>query len=127
MNLDEFFDLLPEQTGERANAEFYLATMTSGSAAGLKIQIDGDSEGSEKSYKILKTGGEPPRSGDRVLVVKMSGTYIVLGKIGLPSNWWTMSTLNISSTSTTTQQIVNKINSIINMLINVGICKDGNS
>lgn len=107
------------------NAEFYLATVTWGSASdGLQIRLDGDTSGSTKYYKLLQTGREPPNTNDRVLVLKISGTYIVLGKIGLPSNWWTQTTL---STSATQAQIISKINNIINMLINVGICRNGNS
>lgn len=121
--MDEFEDVIIEQN--KPNAEFYLATMTGGtSTTGLKIKLDGDSNSSEKSYKMLKTGGEPPRTGDRVLVMKLSGTYVVLGKVGMPSSWWTQTTL---ATTATQSQIISKLNSVINMLINVGICKNGNS
>ena len=125
--MDEIFDFdaVPETLGKTSGAEFYLATMTGGSnSTGIKIRLDGDSSGSTKAFKILQTGREPPRTGDRVLVIKLSGTYVVLGKIGLPSSGWKQTEL---ATGATTTQITSKVNSIINMLINVGICRDGNS
>ena len=122
--MNEFFQS-EELDRALSSAEFYLATVTWGdSSEGLQIKLDGDSSGSTKYYKILQTGREPPSVNDRVLVIKLSGTYVVLGKIGLPPNWWTQTTL---STSATQAQIISKINNIINMLINVGICRNGNS
>lgn len=122
--MDEFFQS-EELDRTFANAEFYLATVTWGdSSEGLQIKLDGETSGSTKYYKILQTGREPPTVNDRVLVMKLSGTYVVLGKIGLPSNWWRQSTL---STSATQAQIISKVNSLINMLINVGICRSENS
>lgn len=106
-----------------SKAEFYLATMTAGAKdVGLKIRLDGDSNGSTKSYKILLTGREPPRNGDRVLVIKLSGTYVVLGKVGMPASWWTQTQL---STSATQSQIITKVNSLVKMLIDVGVCRSG--
>ena len=123
MNEIEELEFIQETAKRASNAEFYLATMTGGKASeGLKIKLDGDSSGSTKSYKILQTGREPPRTGDRVLVIKLSGTYVVLGKIGQPSSWWSQTTLQ---TTATQAQIITKVNSIINMLINTGICRSG--
>lgn len=121
--MDELEDVVVEQS--KPAVEFYLATITTGNSSyGLKIKLDGDSNGSEKFYKLLQTGREPPTTNDRVLVMKISGTYVVLGKIGLPSNWWTQTTLPTNATQT---QIITKVNSLINMLVNVGICRNGNS
>lgn len=56
---------------------FFLATVSSVTSRGVLIQLDGESAPMEKPYKRIYT----VRSGDRVLVVKMSGTYIVIGPL----------------------------------------------
>lgn len=57
-----------------------LATISTVSPSGITLRFDGQSEASQKLYKRLITGATLS-SGDRVLVVKMAGTYVVLGKI----------------------------------------------
>lgn len=57
-----------------------LATVGSVSSSGITLRFSGQSEASEKKYKRLMTG-QTLYAGDRVLVVKLSGTYVVLGKI----------------------------------------------
>lgn len=57
-----------------------LATIASVSSSGITLKFAGQSEANQKLYKRLITG-QALYSGDRVLVVKMSGTYVVLGKI----------------------------------------------
>lgn len=68
-------------TGEKnitsGAAEFYLATVIQVTTTGIRIQLDGDSQALEKSYRRIYT----VRTGDRVLVLKMSGTYIVIGPL----------------------------------------------
>lgn len=59
------------------SAEFYLATVTAVTSSGINIQLDGESQAMEKPYKRIYT----VRTGNRVLVLKMSGTYIVLGPL----------------------------------------------
>lgn len=61
-------------------AELYLATVVSySSSTGVKIRLDGEETGMEKSYKRLY--GTSYSAGQRVLVAKMSGTYIVIGRL----------------------------------------------
>ena len=104
-----------------ANCELLLATMSSGTKdVGLKLIIDGQDSATTKSFKLLLTGREPPRGGDRVLVLKISGTYIVLGKVGYPSSWWHTSNL---STSATQSDIISKVNAILNCMFDTGILK----
>lgn len=68
------------------NAEFLLGTVTAVSNAnGIRIQIDGQDEPMTKYYKMMLTGADAPSVDDRVVVMKQSGTYIILGKIGTPS------------------------------------------
>ena len=68
------------------NAEFLLGTVTEiSSANGIRIQIDGQDEPMTKYYKMMLTGADAPSVDDRVVVMKQSGTYIILGKMGTPN------------------------------------------
>ena len=103
-------------------AEFYLATVSEGTAGeGIKIILDGQDSAMAKPYKILVTGKSPPRSGERVLVVKISGTYIVLGAVTLPGSWWNCAPL---SNSATLANVITRINSIGSMFADTGIAKN---
>lgn len=73
--------------GERLKAknrggEIFLATVATVSSGGVTLLFDGQETASTKKYKIL-LNGTPLEAGDRVAVVKYSGTYLVLGVIGL--------------------------------------------
>lgn len=84
--MDEF--LLEKETGAGSgdhSAEFYLATVTAWSSAdGVAIRLDGQDAAMTKRYKTV-LACMPPAVGDRVVVMKLSGTYVVLGKIGKPN------------------------------------------
>ena len=56
-----------------------LATVTS-TSGGISIQFDGETSASAKKYKRLASYSSPAVN-DRVLLVNVGGTYIVLGKI----------------------------------------------
>ena len=58
-------------------AEFYLATVVQVATTGIRIQLDGQSQALEKPYRRIYT----VRTGDRVLVLKMNGTFIVIGPL----------------------------------------------
>ena len=58
-------------------AEFYLASVSQVTNSGIKIQLDGTDAPMEKPYKRIYT----VRTNDRVLVLKMNGTFIVLGPL----------------------------------------------
>lgn len=61
-------------------AEFFLATVVSySSSTGVKIRLDGQEEAMAKSYKRLY--GTTYSAGQRALVIKLSGTYIVIGRL----------------------------------------------
>lgn len=47
----------------------------------VTLLLDGTDEPTQKYYKVL-TGAWPLAPDDRVIVLKMSGTYVVVGKIG---------------------------------------------
>lgn len=59
-------------------AEFVLATVTS-TEGGLFLHFAEAAEASPKSYKRLASYS--PAVSDRVLVAKISGTYVVLGEV----------------------------------------------
>lgn len=68
------------------SAEFILGTVTEVSQTnGIRIQLDGQNAAMSKYYKMLNTGADAPGTGDRVVVMKHSGTYVVMGKIGTPN------------------------------------------
>lgn len=64
-------------------SDFAIATVKSVTAAGTTLQLDGQAEASTKRYKQLKTGNTI-KIGDRVLVLSISGTYLIIGTIGTP-------------------------------------------
>lgn len=62
------------------DAEMVIATVVTRTAAGVTIRLDGENEALQKRYKVI-SNGVTLAAGNRVLAVKMSGTYIVIGKI----------------------------------------------
>ena len=61
-----------------AEEQFALGVVTA-TSGGLKIKISGEATAREKSYKRLAS--YTPVINDRVLLAKISGTYVVLGKV----------------------------------------------
>ena len=70
-------ELFLAETPETAGA-LDVATIGSVSNSGITLVINGHT--TEKKYKRL-LNGQTLSAGDRVLVAKISGTYVVLGKI----------------------------------------------
>ena len=66
------------QEAEQGAAEFYLATVTSYNSDGAKIRLDGQDTAMMKRFRTLCG---PVESGARVVAMKMSGTFIVLGPL----------------------------------------------
>ena len=62
-------------------AEFFLATVSSVASDGVHFVLDGQTAATQKGYKRLQTG-QSLAAGARVVVMKQSGTYIVLGAFG---------------------------------------------
>lgn len=60
--------------------EFYLATVTGTTGSGIKIRLDGESNAMTKAFKYIATGVSLS-ANDRVLCIKIAGTFVVLGKI----------------------------------------------
>lgn len=80
--MDEF--ITPKATIE---TEFFLATVAEvDDEDGISIIPEGQTSATEKKYKMLINGGFTPEAGDRVVVLKQSGTFVILGKIGYPED-----------------------------------------
>ena len=62
------------------DTDFYLGTVSEVSENGVKVLFDGHSSATQKNYKQLTTGIELS-VGDRIVIMKISGSYVVLGKI----------------------------------------------
>ena len=62
-------------------AEVLLATVYSVGSGGVRLTLDGQTYATRKWYKVLSSASYSPTAGDRVMVVKMSGTYVVIGAL----------------------------------------------
>lgn len=63
----------------KSDIEFLFATADTFRPNGTKLLFDGQSEYTEKSYKKLASATYS--AGDRVLVMKVNGTYLILGRV----------------------------------------------
>lgn len=97
--MDEF--LLPEGTNTEQGpieTEFRLATVAEYSATnGARLLFPGETEAQSKFYKCLDSAAALS-AGARVVAMKQSGTYIVLGTVSGDST--TFSTSNLSEIAT---------------------------
>lgn len=65
---------------QAGSAKFYLGIAADVSNDGVSILFDGMSTATEKRYKQLDTGAKI-NTGDRIIAMKVSGSYVVLGGI----------------------------------------------
>lgn len=72
-----------DEIAEKPVSSFALATITALSSNGAKLKIDGNDEAGDKNYNVNVSASLTV--GDRVLLAKVSGTYIVLCAIGKPN------------------------------------------
>ena len=72
--------LLSGATENLGGPEFLLATVASTSNSGITLIFDGQTAASQKAYKNI-SNMDPYKVGDRVVVMKLSGTYVVLGSL----------------------------------------------
>ena len=113
-------DLLtsPEQgpgTDAAGQAEFYLGSVIGWNESdGVKIQLDGQDEPMTKRYKQMLMC-RPLKVGSRVVVMKQSGTYIVLGEVSKPLPYYHPSDLNSSATLA---DVISRCNLIIQIIRN---------
>ena len=68
-----------EMNRQKTDRVFRLGKVSSVTGGLPTIQFDGEETASGKLY--AKLGSYSPTTGDRVLLAKVSGTYIVLGKV----------------------------------------------
>ena len=73
----------PKKLSKAPDTEFYLATVAEVGASGVRLLFAGESSATSKYYKCLSSANVS--TGDRVVVMKQSGTYIVMGAIGGPT------------------------------------------
>lgn len=103
---------------EKSEAEFFLGTVKAWSNAdGVQVQLDGQDSPMTKRYKMMLMC-RPLKLNSRVVVMKHSGTYIVLGEISNPNSYKEISTLASGATLATT---VSKVNEIINWMKTQGM------
>ena len=109
------------QYGEKSDTEFFIGTVKNwSSSTGVQIQLDGQDSPMTKNYKQMLMC-RPLKVGARVVVMKHSGTYIVLGEISKPLPYYHPSDL---STSATLAQVIARCNLLLAILRQVGIVWD---
>lgn len=111
--MDEFI-----QTMNDPGTEFYLATVTAYSSSGVKIRLDGQSEAMTKRYKMLQVG-RPVAIGERVIVMKMSGTYVVIGAVNNPISKSTI--IDLPTNNTSVSLVSSRVNQILQWMRNQGM------
>lgn len=74
--MDEFFGLTPARTTPE---HLFLATVGSVSSSGATLQINGEAA-TATGFKHVVTG-QSLAAGDLVLVARVGGSYVILGKI----------------------------------------------
>lgn len=74
--MDELFGLTPARTTPE---HLFLAQVGSVSSSGATLQINGEAA-TATGFKHLVTG-QSLAAGDLVLVARVSGSYVILGKI----------------------------------------------
>ena len=60
-------------------SDYKLGTVTS-TSGGIYVQFDGETTPSTKKYKRLASYSSPTVN-DRVLLIKVGGTYVIIGKV----------------------------------------------
>ena len=117
--MNEFLTTGEESAGAQAPVtEFYLGTVTNWhNDTGVAIKLDGQDQAMTKRFKMMYMC-RPLKINSRVVVMKQSGTYIVLGEIGNPNSWKSLDDL---ANNASTADIISKINSLLAWLRTQGI------
>jgi len=78
-------EFVQELNSEEKQNNFKLATVVELFENGTaKIQFDGEDVPSEKQYAYLSSYA--PEAGDRILLIALGGTYVILGKVNFNEN-----------------------------------------
>ena len=106
---------------EKREAEFFLGTVITWSNVepniGVQIQLDGQDSPTTKRFKMMQMC-RPLKLGSRVVVMKQSGTYIVLGEVSNPIGYYHPSDLSSNASLT---DVINRCNLILAILRHAGI------
>ena len=78
--MNDFLNFEPAAAGRRA--ELLLASVGTSTTAGTTLIFDGGASATTKTYKRIDNG-VALAAGDRVLVARISGSYVIIGKIVL--------------------------------------------
>ncbi len=98
--------------------EIFLGTVNNWSMAnGVEITLDGQSAPMTKKYKQLLVS-RPLPIGARVAVMKISGTYVVLGEISNPIGLQRPADL---ASDASLQDVISKVNAILGGLRTQGV------
>lgn len=109
-------DFLPAQDGAEP---LLLGTVAAfNTEKGARIQLDADDSAGEKYYKTRK--GLTLAVGDRVVLAPISGSYVILGAVGLPARRYNMNQCPTGSNATAAN-CANWINTIIEALAAQGL------
>lgn len=65
--------------GPQTEAGVRLAEVVSTDSSGTKIKFYGEETASQKKYKRINT--YTPASGDKVLMVNVNGSFLIIGKV----------------------------------------------
>lgn len=65
------------------DVSYRLASITAIGSEGVSVQFEGEDTASDKSYTVMQD--YHPTLNDRVVMLNISGTYIVLGSVGTPT------------------------------------------
>lgn len=117
-------DFIDEEIREESKTEFYLGTVKAWNSVddppgtlGMQIQLDGQDSPLTKRFKMLQTS-RPLHVGTRVIVMKHSGTYVVIGEYSNPISYYHPSDL---SSNASLADVITRCNLILNILRHVGI------
>lgn len=78
--MNDFLNFEPTNAGRKS--ELLLASVGTSTTAGTTLIFDGGASATTKNYKRIDNG-VALAAGDRVLVARISGSYVIIGKIGL--------------------------------------------
>ena len=98
--------------------EIFLGTVNAWSTStGVKITLDGEEQAMTKRYKQMLMA-RPLKVGARVAVMKLSGTYVVLGEIANPRSYWSPADL---ATDADLATVIGRVNTILAALRDEGV------
>ena len=98
--------------------EIFLGTVNAWNiSTGVQVTLDGESAPTTKLYKQMLMA-RPLHVGARVAIMKLSGTYVVLGEIANPTYYWSPSDL---ATDADLAAVISKVNTIMTALRGLGV------